>query len=166
MSDLLIRKLNLKDANELVYSLFQKIGRNENEFQNTANGLSFTEFGAWIKEQIDWANGIGLPEGFVKQNVYILYLESTPIGVGKIRHKLTDRSREKGGNIGYAISPDFRGHGYAVFLLKELVIQSNEMGVFERLLTVEKNNYASRKTVEKAGGQLIRENDERWFFEI
>jgi predicted acetyltransferase len=69
-----------------------------------------------------------------------------------------------GGNIGYAVSSEFRGRGYGSTLLRELLLKADEMGVTERILTVEKYNYSSRRVIEKNGGVMFDENDLRWFF--
>ena len=107
-----------------------------------------------------------MPDGYVPQTIFWLYDDEQPVGVGKIRHALNDNSRKIGGNIGYAIDPMFRGKGYATHLLSLLVIKARAMNISELLLSVEKYNPASKRVIEKCGGKLIRENDERWFFEF
>lgn len=163
MNSLKLQKLKVDDSYP-VYDMLQRIGPNENEFKNTANGLTFDEFKIWLMEQDAWSRGECLPEGYVPQTIFWLYDGDTPVGIGKIRHQLNERSRAIGGNIGYAIDPKQRGNGYATILLSRLVEQAEKMGIEEKLLSVEKYNPASKRVIEKCDGRLIKENNERWFF--
>lgn len=86
--------------------------------------------------------------------------------MGKIRRRLTEYSRRIGGNIGYAISADYRGKGYGTELMRLLVKKADEMGVGEKLATVEIYNPASKRAIEKAGGKLVKETAERWYYEF
>ena len=155
--------LSINDGMD-VYEMLQRIGPCENKFKNTAHGLTREEFRAWLRQQFDWSEGRNLPEGFVAQSVYWFYDGEVPVGIGKIRHELTENSKNIGGNIGYAIDPRYRGKGYGSVFVKQLVAKAKELGVNDILFTIEKYNPASRRVVEKSGGRLIRENEERWFY--
>lgn len=148
----------------IFYRMLQKIGACENEFKNTAYGLSETQFQDWLIQQDNWSKGIELPDGYVPQIIFWLMKEEIPVGIGKIRMGLNEHSRNCGGNIGYAIDPEFRGHGYATQLLHLLVNRAKEIELDEILLTVEKYNPASKKVIEKCGGKLIKESADRWYF--
>ena len=157
------RKLSVFDGED-VYQMLQTIGDNENAFTNPVKGMSYDGFKQWLIQQYDWSIEKNLPEGYVGQTIFWLYDNGEPVGIGKIRHALTEHSRQIGGNIGYAISNKFRGKGYGTIILKLLIEKANEINVKEKLLTVEKNNPASKRVIEKNGGRLIDENCERWFF--
>lgn len=160
-----IKQLSRDDGDDIFYML-QRIGACENEFKNTAYGLTNEQFRDWLIQQDDWSKGKNLPYGYVAQTIYWLYDDAIPVGIGKIRHELNNYSRTLGGNIGYAIDSSQRGKGYATFLLHELLIEAKLLKVKEILLTVEKTNPSSKRVIEKNGGQLIKENDQRWFFEF
>ena len=160
-----LRRLAIDDGIE-VYDMLQRIGSCENEFKNTANGLSFYEYKKWLAKQDVWSRGEELPAGYVPQTIFWLYDDEKIVGMGKIRHALNKNSRYIGGNIGYAIDPLFRGKGYGTQLLKLLVKKAREMKIGEIILTVEKYNPASKKVVEKAGGHMSKETNERWYFEF
>lgn len=147
-----------------VYEMLQTIGVDENEFKNTAYGLTYEQYKDWLVEQDDWSRGINLPKGYVPQIIYWFLIDNIPVGIGKIRMSLNDHSRIVGGNIGYAIGMPYRGKGFATIFLRMLLEKANELGVSEKLLTVEKYNPASRKVIEKNGGIMVNENEERWFF--
>ena len=165
MAEIAMKQLSTNDGLE-VFEMLQRIGSCENEFKNTAHGLTFDEYKAWLIQQDDWSKGDNLPEGYVAQTIFWLFDGDKPVGVGKIRHKLNCNSRAIGGNIGYAIDPLSRGKGYATELLKRLILKAKEIGVLEILLSVEKYNPASKKVIEKNGGKLINENEDRWFFTV
>ncbi|MEY8461845.1 GNAT family N-acetyltransferase [Streptococcus merionis] len=59
-----------------------------------------------------------------------------------------------GGHIGYVTSPAFRRQGIMTELLAFALERYRERGILEVLITANKDNLASRKTIEKAGGQL------------
>ncbi|MBQ2176965.1 MAG: GNAT family N-acetyltransferase [Alphaproteobacteria bacterium] len=157
------RKLSVLDGED-VYQMLQTIGENENAFTNPVNGMNFVCFKQWLVQQYEWSLEKNLPIGYVGQTIFWLYDNETPVGIGKIRHALTEHSRKIGGNIGYAISDKYREKGYGTIILKLLLEKAREMNVKEKLLTVEKINPASRRVIEKNGGRLIDENEERWFF--
>ena len=160
-----LKQLKLDDGAS-IFEMLQRIGSNENEFTNEANGMSYEQYQNWLIEQDHWSRGEKLPEGFVAQTIYWLFNEDDPIGIGKIRHSLTESSMRIGGNIGYAIDPLQRGKGYASFLLKELIKKADLLGISQIMLTVEKYNLASKKVIEKNKGILINETNERWYFTI
>ena len=158
-----LRELTI-NADENVYLMLQKIGKEENGFHNDVNGMTFYQFREWLIQQKKWENGESLPVGYVRQWIFWLYDGDTPVGMGKLREKLTDSSRQKGGNIGYAITPDQRGKGYGSILFMLLLEKAKELSISEVISTVEKKNPASKRVQEKCGGVLVSENDERWFF--
>lgn len=158
-----LKQLSSTDSNE-TYEMLQRIGENENEFKNTAHGLTEDEFKIWLVQQEEWSKGLNLPNGYVPQTIYWFYDNDQIVGIGKIRHRLNDNSRYVGGNVGYAIDPVFRGKGYATKFLVLLIEQARQNGIEEILLTVERYNPASKRVIEKAGGILIKETSDRWYF--
>ena len=158
-----LRELLTSDGKD-VFQMLQTIVKDENAFTNPVKGMNYEVFKKWLIQQYQWSRCENLPEGFVGQTIFWLYDNEIPVGIGKIRHTLTEHSRKIGGNIGYAISNKFRGKGYGTIMLNMLLEKAREMNVREKLLTVEKNNPASKRVIEKHGGRLIDENDERWFF--
>lgn len=160
-----IQQLSIDDGID-IYNMLKMIASNENEFTNPVQKMSFEQYKEWLILMDKWSRGEGLKEGYVPQTIYWLYDENIPIGIGKIRHALTESSRKFGGNIGYAISKEFRGKGYATVFLKMLLSEMNKMNITERVLTVEKNNPSSKRVIEKNGGKVIEENSDRWILEI
>lgn len=158
-------KLSSNDGMD-IFEMLKGIGKVENSFTNPTYEMTFSEFKEWLKQQEHWDNGEDLPEGYVAQSIYWLYDGVNPVGIGKIRHALTDDSRKNGGNIGYAISSLHRGKGYGGIILKLLLEEAQKIGVNEIILTIDKNNIPSKNICEKNGGVLIDENNDRWFYSI
>lgn len=160
-----IRQLAISDGED-VFQMLKRIGREENHFQNPVHDMTYEQYSAWLKEQDDWANERSLPEGYSGQTSFWMYVNGEPVAFGKIRHTLNENSRSVGGNIGYAVDPIHRGNGYATIFLKELISIASQMGIREKLLTVEKFNFASKRVIEKNGGFVFKENEFRWYFHI
>lgn len=148
------------------YSILQSISADEGGFTNTAYGLSFEGFKVWLKQQDAWSREENLPVGYVRQTWYWLMIDDVVVGCGKIRQSLTEQSSIKGGTIGYAIAPLFRGQGYGNLILSLLLEKANELCVTDKVLTVEKYNYPSAKVIEKNGGILYNENELRWYYRV
>ena len=160
-----IKQLTVDDGED-VYNMLKRIGREENHFQNPVHDMTFEQYKEWLKEQDDWANERNLPTGYAGQTSFWMYVDGKPVAFGKIRHILNENSRTVGGNLGYAVDPLHRGKGYATIILGELISIANQMGIEEKLLSVEKFNYASKKVIEKNGGYVIKENELRWYFHV
>lgn len=148
------------------YNMLQHIGRYENDFTNPVHGMNFDEFKSWLKQQDDWSRGENLPQGYVPSVCYWLKSDGTPVGLGKIRMGLTEKSRLEGGNIGYAIDSRWRGNGLGSKLLELLLVKAKELHLQKPLITVKKYNYPSKGVAESNGGNLIHETEEWWYYEM
>ena len=151
---------------EVFYEMLQHIGRQENDFTNPVHDMKFEEFKVWLKQQDDWSRGVNLPEGYVPQICYWLVINNTPVGFGKIRMGLTEKSRLEGGNLGYAIDSRQRGKGYGSKLLELLIVKAKEFKLSKPLITVKKFNIASKRVAELNGARLIKETEGWWYLEV
>ena len=159
-----LRELTVEDGHA-VYEMLQRIGPSENAFRNDAHGLSYVQYREWLRLMHAWSLGDELPEGYVKQWTYWLLDDAgNPVGYGKLREKVTEESKRFGGNIGFAIDPLNRGRGFGSKLFEMLLEQSKTKGIESVYSTVEKYNYSSKRVHEKCGGELVKEDDLRWYF--
>ena len=156
MDNIYLRELSLDDG-EKELEFVRNFPETENGFQNVCKGESLQNlenFKKRIKEKIDQSNGIGLPEGRVPETVYWIMKGDTIVGIGKLRHYLNDILLKHGGNIGYGIAEDYRGMGIGSKALSLLIEESKKYDQEEILITVDDDNIASCKVVEKNGGIL------------
>jgi predicted acetyltransferase len=165
MGTLVLQQLSEFDGLE-GYNLLQRIGEKENDFTNPVHGMSTEQYKEWLKQQDAWSREEGLPDGYVGQTCFWLVAEGVFVGLGKIRHGLTVRSREEGGNIGIAIDPNQRGKGYGTDFIHLLIDKAKEMEIGEILITVKKFNYPSKKAFEKNGCFVYKETENWWYLTI
>ena len=149
-----------------IYTMTQTMPKEENGFQNSAYGLSFEEFSAWLQRQHDISLGIDLPKGFIAQTVYWLYDGDQPVGSCKLRLTLSEALLKRGGNIGYGIAPYARGKGYGKELLRLILQVANEQGLTKVLITANNDNKASIGVALANGGMLEKATDEMHYIWI
>lgn len=150
----------------LVYRLLQRIPRVENGFYNMVSGLGYHAYKQWLLRQEEIAAGIDLEDGMVEQTIYWLYAGYLPIGIGKLRHRLTPELRETGGNISYSILEKYRGRGYGKVLLGELLKEARRLELEEILVTAYSYNKSSIHVALHNGGQIIRTTDTKTYLKF
>lgn len=122
-----------------------------------------SDFESMVNELIDYQEGIGIPETFVPHTTFWLVDENENIvGVVNIRHQLNEKLLQVGGHIGYGIRPSERRKGYATAILKLGLIKAKDMGFEKVLVTCNKDNIGSAKTIINNGGILESEFVEEW----
>lgn len=156
-----LKKLTAYDGRE-VYDFLQMLPKDENGFINGAAGMTFEEFQLWCAKCAESAEKTEIEEGWkVPQTTYWLYAEGKPVGMGKLRHFLTDGLRMSGGHIGYAIAPDVRNRGYGKMLLKRMLREANQKGIDRVLVTIHNDNIASIRVALGCGGVIEQITKER-----
>lgn len=88
------------------------------------------------------------------------------LGELRLRPRLTRPFERHNGHIGYNVRPRERGKGYATRMLALAIEKARELGVERLMLTVERENPASVRVIEKNGGILehtgvVQESGER-----
>ncbi len=97
-------------------------------------------------------------KGLVPSSIYFLMDEDKIIyGAIDIRHELNDYLLRYGGHIGYGIRPSQRRKGYASQMLTLALPIAKELGINKVLITCDKNNVGSAKTIMNNGGILENE---------
>jgi len=97
-------------------------------------------------------------KGLVPSSIYFLMDEDKKIyGAIDIRHELNDYLLRYGGHIGYGIRPSQRRKGYASQMLTLALPIVKELGINKALITCDKSNVGSAKTIMNNGGILENE---------
>jgi predicted acetyltransferase len=119
----------------------------------------YSDFEILLKQIDNLKHGIGLKENTISSSTFwFLNTEGIVIGAVNIRHSLNDQLMHVGGHIGYGIRPSMRLRGYATELLKQSLGKAKEMNITRALLTCDKANVGSAKTIINNGGILDSED--------
>lgn len=150
-----LKQLSLE--NDLAeYEMLQDIAANENGFTNEAKSMSYEQYKRWIVAQDDYSNSKNLPENFIPQTTYFLYVNNHPIGLARIRHNSSEFLEKHGvGNFGYGIAKSYRGKGYGNNLFVSLLKECKLLGYSKVKSFVDVDNIASNRVFIKNGALLV-----------
>lgn len=98
-------------------------------------------------------------DGLVPDSTFFLYdnEEDEFIGATNIRHYLNEYLLKYGGHIGDGIRPSKRNKGYGTLLVYLSLLECKKLRIEKVLMTCDKNNIASQKTIIKNKGILENE---------
>lgn len=100
------------------------------------------------------SKGEGLPEQFVPATMFYAFVDGQIVGRLHLRHRLNEALAQRGGHIGYSVSPRFRNQGWATEMLRLGLRCAADLGISEVMLTCADANVASWRVIEKVGGCL------------
>ena len=113
----------------------------------------------YLQSTIDHSNGKNLPENWVPATTYWLIDKDEFVAHINIRHKLNEKLKKIGGNIGYSVRPSAHKKGYGTNILKLALAKAKEIGLKKVMLTCDDGNIASEKIIERNGGKLKEISD-------
>ena len=88
------------------------------------------------------------------------------VGAVNIRHYLNDELLKTGGHIGVGIRPSERRKGYATAMIALALEECKKLGIKRVLMTCDKNNIGSAKSIINNGGVLENEVEEDGHIEL
>ena len=129
------------------------------EINNLIDAVDHDNILFWIKQKQNEDKGINLNPGYVASTYYLLMEGEEYIGSFQLRHELTERLMNIGGNISYIILPSKRQKGYAFKGLRLVLSEARKMGLDRVLITCNAKNDASfavmTKAMKKYGGEIL-----------
>ena len=115
----------------------------------------YENYEKWLGDIEGLVNGkSNNPNIDVPTSTYLALCDSKIVGNIQIRHSLNDYLLSTYGHIGYAVRPSERRKGYATEMLAMALDKCREIGMERVLVSCNKLNIASAKTIAKNGGVL------------
>ncbi|MCB2299299.1 GNAT family N-acetyltransferase [Clostridium tagluense] len=112
----------------------------------------------WLKNLETYKTNETCPSHLVPSDTFFLVDKHNKVfGAISIRHYLNEQLLKFAGHIGYGIRPTERRKGYAKVMLKMALEKCKNIGITQILITCDKYNIASAKTIIANGG--IFENE-------
>lgn len=164
--DLRIQKLSIDDG-MAVYEMLQEMPADENGFINPVSGMTYEEYRLWLKKSVKSSEQVGIVDGWkVPQTIFWFFDGEKPVGYGKIRHFLTEKLLDEGGNVGYAIRPSERNKGLGKAFAANLINEGKKMNIDKLLFTIQNHNVPSIKVALANGGMIEKVTEERHYIWI
>jgi len=95
--------------------------------------------------------------GWVVNDTYFVVVGGKIVGMVNIRHSMNAHISKWSGHIGYGVRPSERYKGYATKMLSLALDKCRELNIDRVLVTCDKDNAGSAKTITKNGGILENE---------
>lgn len=154
-------KFPSKDDKKMIEEYVQEHYQKQ-EYKLSGAGIGnerLNDFDKWLEKIQNDTSGQTVKEGIVPATLYIAIRKSDNklVGTIQIRHKLNEKLLIHGGNIGYGVRPSERRKGYAKQMLQLALEKSKELGLKRVLITCDKDNIGSSKTILANGGKLENE---------
>lgn len=136
--------------------------KNGDSMDGTAGLRNAETFEEWYSAFCDKLKEETVREGLVPATTYMAVSndDGRLIGMIDIRHRLNDYLLKFGGHIGYSIRKSERQKGYATEMLGLALKKCIKLGIKKVLITCDKENAASARTMINNGAVLENEIQE------
>ena len=158
---MILREVTLNDEQEILdmyneYKVNEVIeGMDRFEGIRPFEKLEEMSFKDWLKYLEENKYEENLPTDYAPHTFYVVVVDEKIVGGIDIRWKMVPALSTHGGLIGYSIRPSMRGKGYATEMLKLGLLKFKDTDFDKILITCKDFNTASKKVIEKNGGEFI-----------
>ena len=128
-----------------------------NEIIHGAANMTALSIPEWVKFVENTKYKETVTPGFVTAHTFFALDDNKIVGIINARHELNDYLLNFGGHIGYSVRKSERRKGYAKRMLNYTSEFLFSLGLQKILITCDKNNIASKRTIESCGGILENE---------
>ena len=128
-----------------------------NEIIQGAANMTALSIPEWVKFVENTKYKETVTPGFVTAHTFFALDNDKIVGIINCRHELNDYLFNLGGHIGYSVRKSERRKGYAKKMLNYTSKFLFSLGLEKILITCDKNNVASKRTIESCGGILENE---------
>ena len=134
----------------------------ENTHIDGGSNINKFPYEKWLKElDLEKSKETCQKDKVPAHTFFLMRIEDNRIiGMINIRHKLNEYLLREGGHIGYSIRRSERQKGYATKMLELGLGKCLQLGIEKVLVTCNKNNIASAKTIQNNFGVLENEYQE------
>jgi predicted acetyltransferase len=150
------------DHREILMDYKREFIENGDSMDGTAGLKDADSFEEWYRAFCDNSKEETVRGGLVPASTFMAINtnNSRLIGMIDIRHRLNDYLFNFGGHIGYSIRKSERQKGYASEMLGLALNECLKLNIKNVLITCNKDNIASAKTIINNSGKLEREIQE------
>ena len=138
---------------------FVKNGSKMNGANKLQDYLNKNNYEEWVEKEENGTNYLSIGSEQIPANTFFVYRldDNKLIGIVNIRSELNDHLLLKGGHIGYSVRPSERRKGYATEILRIDLRELMKIGITKALITCDKDNIGSAKTIQNNNGILENE---------
>ena len=128
-----------------------------NEIIHGAANMTSLSIPEWVQFTENTKKKESVTPGFVTAHTFFALDNDKIVGIINARHELNYYLLNFGGHIGYSVRKSERRKGYAKAMLSYTVDFLLSLGLEKILITCDKNNISSKRTIESCGGILENE---------
>ena len=162
-----LKRANWEDR-EKEWIFVREMPEDENGLINSWHDVSREEFeNKALPSMLKFADGKGLPEGYVPETFFFLWKDDEIVGQFRIRHYLCESLRTGAGHIGYFIAKPFRGRGFGTEGLRLTLEEARCIVPEDEIyLRVNMDNPASLHVMLNNGGHVVGQDEGHFFVRI